>query len=85
MFSIDDNELIRLYQARTEDAVAMTELRYGAYCRRIAVQILGDPEDAKECVNDVWFKAWNGIPNDPPQPILQASAILLGDARVPLN
>lgn len=67
MFSIDDNELIRLYQVRTEDAVAMTELRYGAYCRRIAVQILGDPEDAKECVNDVWFKAWNGIPNDPPQ------------------
>lgn len=28
--------------------------------------MLGDAEDARECVNDVWLKAWNGIPNAAP-------------------
>lgn len=67
MFHIDENELIRLYQTRSEDAIAVSELQYGAYCRRLALQVLGSEEDAKECVNDVWFKAWNNIPVNAPQ------------------
>lgn len=71
MFTIQDIELIRLYQAGSEGAIEASEQKYGAYCRKIALNVLGDEEDAGECMNDVWFKAWNGIPNAAP-PNLQA-------------
>ncbi|MBQ6431123.1 MAG: sigma-70 family RNA polymerase sigma factor [Oscillospiraceae bacterium] len=71
MFSIEDIELIRLYQGGSEDAIEASERKYGAYCRKIAMNVLGDAEDAGECVNDVWLKAWNGIPHAVP-PNLQA-------------
>ena len=71
MFTIQDIELIRLYQAGSEGAIEASERKYGAYCRKIALNVLGDEEDARECVNDVWFKAWNGIRNAAP-PNLQA-------------
>lgn len=63
---INDIELIRLYQARAEGAITESERRYGAYCLKIALNVLGNAEDARECVNDVWLKAWNGIPAAPP-------------------
>lgn len=61
VFYINDMELIRLYQTGSEGAIAASEQAYGAYCRKIAMNVLGDAEDAGECVNDVWYKAWNGI------------------------
>lgn len=67
VFSIEDSELIRLYQLRSERAIAESERKYRAYCLKIAVQVLGDVEDAEECVNDVWLKAWNGVPQEPPR------------------
>lgn len=71
MFTIQDIALIQLYQAGSEDAIAASERKYGAYCRRIAMNVLGDDGDAQECVNDVWLKAWTGIQNAAP-PNLQA-------------
>ncbi len=66
MLTIEDIELIRLYQAGSEGAIEASERKYGAYCRKIAERILGNAEDAGECVNDVWLKAWFGIPNAAP-------------------
>ena len=63
---INDLELIRLYRNGTDSAITESERRYGAYCLKIALNVLGDAEDARECVNDVWLKAWNGIPTDAP-------------------
>lgn len=71
VFQINDIELIRLFQDKAERAITESERRYGAYCRKIAMNVLEDPEDAQECVNDVWLKAWNGIPTEAP-PNLQA-------------
>lgn len=67
MFSIEETELIRLYQTGSEHAIAVSERQYGAYCRKIACNVLGSREDARECVNDVWLKAWNSIPRGAPQ------------------
>ncbi len=57
-----DQRIIDLYFARSEEAIAETNLRYGAYCRKIADSILGCDEDTEECVNDTWLKVWESIP-----------------------
>lgn len=59
---MEDSEIVALYWARSELAVARTQERYGPYCRSIAWHILMSAEDADECVNDTWLAAWNTMP-----------------------
>lgn len=59
---MDDNQIIALYFSRAESAIRETEKKYGNYCLSLASHILRDREDAKECVNDTWLRAWNAIP-----------------------
>ena len=61
-----DTEIIDLYWERSESAIHETERRYGRYCTTIAMNILRNEEDAEECVNDTYFKAWNSIPPERP-------------------
>ncbi len=42
--------------------------KYGDLCMKIARNILNDPQDAEECVNDAWLGAWNSIPPQSPRP-----------------
>lgn len=63
---MDDSKIIELYFQRSEDAIAETDKKYGAYCHTVADHILGNEEDAKECVNDTWLGAWNAIPPNRP-------------------
>lgn len=67
---MEDNQIIELYWARSQQAIAASETKYGAYCRAVARNILS-PEDAEECVNDTWLRAWNAIPPQRPK-VLQA-------------
>ena len=64
---MDDERIVELYWQRNEAAIACTEEKYGPYCLNIAGRILGNPEDAEECVNDVWLKAWASIPPNRPK------------------
>lgn len=59
---MQDTAIIDLYFARNEQAIAETQAAYGSYCRSIAWNVLHDSEDADECVNDTWLRAWNSIP-----------------------
>lgn len=61
-----DKELLALYFARNESALAETEARFGGYCYTIAYNILGSAQDAEECVNDTLLRLWDAIP--PAQP-----------------
>ncbi|MBE6994998.1 MAG: sigma-70 family RNA polymerase sigma factor [Ruminococcaceae bacterium] len=63
---MDDREIIALYWARAEQAIAETDRRYGPYCRAIARRILPSPEDGEECVSDTWLKAWQTMPPQKP-------------------
>jgi len=63
---MQDTEILALYFARDEEALDRTQQEYGAYCQRIAENILHDPLDAQECVNDTWLRAWNTIPPNRP-------------------
>ncbi len=59
---MNDETIIELYFARNENALIETDRSYGKFCRRIAKNILELDEDAEECVNDTYLKAWNSIP-----------------------
>lgn len=63
---MEDQKMIELFFARSEDALRMSDTAYGAYCRSIARSILGNDEDAKEVVNDAYLSAWNSIPPNKP-------------------
>ena len=62
-----DHQIIDLYFQRSETAISATENIYGAYCRSIAARILQNKEDAREVVNDTYWKVWNSIPPNDPQ------------------
>lgn len=62
-----DAEIVELYWSRNENAIAETKLQFHAYLMKIAMQILGNEEDAKECVNDAYLAAWNSMPPNRPE------------------
>ncbi|TCI46074.1 sigma-70 family RNA polymerase sigma factor [Exiguobacterium sp. SH3S2] len=64
---MDDQAIIDLYFARSEQAIAATAEKYGAYCYTISYNILHSREDADECVNDTYMKAWHAIPPTRPR------------------
>ena len=66
---MEDKQIVDLYWARSETAIAETEKKYGRYCHYIAYQILYNREDAEEVVNDTYLKAWNTIPPQRPDPL----------------
>ena len=63
---MQDEKIVDMYWARSEDAIAETSKKYGRYCMSIAYNILQSAEDSKECVNDTYLRAWNAMPNDRP-------------------
>ena len=63
---MDDRSIVALYLARDEAAIAATQEAYDAYCHSIAARVLST-EDAAECVNDTWLRAWNAIPPHRPE------------------
>ena len=59
---MDDNEIVDLYWQRSEQAIKETAAKYGAYCLKISLNILGDIPDSEENVNDTYMQAWSSIP-----------------------
>jgi RNA polymerase sigma factor, sigma-70 family len=63
---MDENQIIDLYWERSESAIDETSRKYGKYCHCISYNILHNTEDAEECVNDAYMRAWNAIPPSRP-------------------
>ena len=80
---MDDAKIIALYEARDEAAIAETQKKYDGYCHYIAERILPSREDAEECVNDAYHKAWNTIPPQKPESL--ASYIGMLTRQLSLN
>lgn len=64
---MDDAKIVQLFLERNEQAIPATADKYGNYCTSIAKNILGNLEDAEECVNDTYYNTWNAIPPHRPQ------------------
>ena len=63
---MEDREIVNLYWERNTSAIKETDTKYGGYCKAIAKNILGNHEDAEECVNDTYLNTWNSIPPNRP-------------------
>ena len=63
---MQDAELLGLYMAQDEHAIAQTDKLYGARLQQIAFELLGSRQDAEEIVSDVLMQAWNLIPSEQP-------------------
>lgn len=59
---MDDTQIVDLYWQRDENAIHETACKYGAYCMKISMNILSDPSDSAENVNDTYLGAWNAMP-----------------------
>lgn len=59
---MEDTKIVQLYWNRDQNAITETATKYGNYCTSIAKKILGNKEDAEECVNDTYMNAWNSMP-----------------------
>ena len=63
---MQDEAIVTLYWERDEQAIRHTDEKYHIYCLTIADRILQSANDAEECVNDTWLRAWNAIPPQKP-------------------
>ena len=80
---MDDNYIVELYFARSEEAIAQTAAVYGSYLMSISKRIVGDPGDAEECVNDTYHEAWNAIP--PHRPAVLSTFLGKLTRRISIN
>jgi len=66
---MEDSRIVELYWERSESAISETQKKYNNYCHKIAYNILTNHEDAGECVNDTYLRAWNSMPPHRPSRI----------------
>ncbi len=62
-----DEEILALYFARSEVAIAATQRKYDGYCRSLIGRLLSSPRDVEETVSDLWLRAWMSIPPNRPE------------------
>ena len=66
---MDDKHITRLLFARSESALAILARKFGARLLLTARNILGNTQDAEECVSDTYLAIWNAIPPKQPDPL----------------
>ena len=67
---MNDEKIIELFFARSEQAIQELDIKYGQICRNFSYNIVNNRQDAEECVNDAYLGAWNAIPPTRPKPLL---------------
>ena len=66
---MEDRHLIKLFFTRAEKALQILKERYGNTLYRIAMNILGNHQDAEETTDDTYLAIWNAIPPKEPDPL----------------
>ena len=80
---MDDKSIVALFWERSEQAIAETDRKYGAYCYSIAYNALANNEDAEESVSDTYMAAWNQLP--PHRPSVLATFLGKITRRISIN
>ena len=63
---MEDTAIVELYWTRDQRAIVESDRKYGGYCGTMARNILKNIQDAEECVNDTWHRAWLSMPPQRP-------------------
>ena len=63
---MEDGQIVKLFTERSEQAVSEAAKLYGERLRRLAMSFLDSEQDAEECLNDAYLKAWRSIPPQEP-------------------
>ena len=64
--TMEDIQIIDLYWLRDERAISETDSKYGAFCHKIAMNILRSFQDSEECVSDTYGRCWDTMPPQRP-------------------
>ena len=79
---MEDSKIIELYNRRDEQALVLTREKYGQYLSGIALNLLGDPQDAEECVSDALLALWDRIPSEKPDSLRMFAARIVRNISV---
>jgi RNA polymerase sigma-70 factor (ECF subfamily) len=66
---MEDHEILELLAQRSDRAIGALSERFGGLLYHIAMNLLGDTQDAEECVNDTLLAVWNSVPPNHPLPL----------------
>ena len=66
---MDDRKLLELLWSRAEGAIEALAAKFGRRLHTTAMNILNDPRDAEEAVNDTYLAVWDAIPPARPEPL----------------
>lgn len=66
---MEDEKIVELFWTRSESAITEMQNKYGRLLFHISHNILGNREDADECVNDTYMGVWNAVPPERPNPL----------------
>lgn len=66
---MEHKHIVTLLWQRSEAALAALANAFGLRLKRTAINILTDPLDAEEAVNDTYLALWNQIPPEKPDPL----------------
>ena len=66
---MDDKHITGLLFDRSERALAILAQKFGPRLFLTARNILGNTQDAEECVSDTYLTIWNAVPPQQPNPL----------------
>lgn len=64
---MQDREIVNALFERDESVLGEISGRFGKLCLKIALNVLGNAEEAEECVNDAYLNIWESIPPARPE------------------
>jgi len=66
---MEDSKILQLLFDRVSDAIEALDKKFGGRLRQTSLNILGDPRDVEEALNDTYLALWNAIPPAKPDPL----------------
>ena len=78
-----DHDIIELFLNRSEGAIEALSKAYGNRLYRNALNLLGNTQDAEECLDDTYLAVWNSIP--PHKPISLCAFVIRVGRYTALN
>lgn len=80
---MENEQIVKLYFQRDQQAITATARKYASYCHSIAYRILENHPDAEGVVNDTHLGPWNSIP--PTRPVSLPAYFRKISRRLALN